>query len=703
MLSTISMGFFLLRTISGLILTEEICNQCKDVSPTEENKSFYEGENVTLLVEGDFGSEGCKVLFHQKLDNVTCCYIDERRDHHIQYNKTGGERLCGRLTEPESCRKRDTYEVREVDGWNGWCKMTLFDGKKSDSGEYQIIFPGDPESNTKRTIEVNKYGLYRWEIVLICLTIVVFIILSFFVGRFRLKQIEVSQRRQDGQILDLLRKEKNNEFKKESGKRSVGRFRLKRVEETQNSQDGQTLDLVRKEFKEELGKRNVLGLRDRNYNNIFHLAAGTDWTEKMTKTVLEIVTEKEGSTSPEEGCLNRREDVFSRLTVSSGSEWISDWIPNYMIPKSMLPLTINLNTRNVEGNTPLIIASIPKDEKDQKDQMEVVKMLVGTEGVKLDIQNDKKYTALHMAVLKKNINLVKLLLEKGASQETSLASNSCTPLHTAVDESCLEIVELLVTDLEKNKSEWVNKVKKGIIGIKTPCVKFVETPLYLALKSSHYTSEDIAKHLIENGFDIAHENDKKFAVYDLVAAGKQAKLNLLIKDDKLKWEDYNKFCLQEAVERNHTQAVGNIYKGIAGPKPDHTMALQMANKKILEMNKIESSPNYNNIRNDSETTKKNEKPSDKMSNIIKKIMKEAGNDGNDDEDEDTDRSEIVQEYSTDGAISAKVIKEKKTEFYKYVSKLKNKKNGDWWLGLSAIIEQLQEVDRQVKELNQRKV
>eukprot|EP00092_Neocalanus_flemingeri_P106024 GFUD01135978.1.p1 GENE.GFUD01135978.1~~GFUD01135978.1.p1 ORF type:complete len:689 (-),score=135.46 GFUD01135978.1:17-2017(-) len=641
----ILLALFLFQTISAL----DPCAKCQcgetSQEPKEETLSFNEGQNVTVIVEGDFGSEGCKFLFHQDVGNVTCCYIDIRRHHNNQ-----GEALCGRLTEPASCRKKDTYYVREIDGYNGWCSMTLFDGKRSDSGEYQVLFPADPESNAKRIVEVNKDGLYSWEIILICLPIVVFILLAIvfykYKGRTWLEKREVAQRKRDTKIINLLRNNKTDDFKTE------------------------------------LGTRSILGIRDKKHNTVFHLAARTDWTDDMTKTILEIVTEREGPESIDEesgSFLFKKEDIFHRLEVTYWSKWIPDSFPGYLIPDIMLHLTINLNSRNKEGNTPLIIASKYDEENYPK---EIVDMLVTTKMVNINIQNAKNYTALHEAVLKKNATLVDFFINKGATHKTSLLENGHTPLHTAVDQSSLEIVELLVTNLENKERTWANQIKRGIKGI--------ETPLYLAFKRSHDKHENIAKldianYLIEKGYGIAHDEDKNSTIYELAAGGKQSEINLLIKKGNLKWKDCKDVCLLEAVERNHPKAVYNLFSDIInGPKPsdkpDPTRALEKAKMKLSKMIETESK--------------------EKMNKIIKRLNTEVERNGEDisehkKEEEDKSRQDEHEKRKNEN------IMEKKEKIFKHVSELNHQKI-DWSMYKTNLMEFLKDLDEPGEELYQSK-
>merc|ERR1712083_425317 len=81
-------------------------------------------------------------------------------------------------------------------------------------------------------------------------------------------------------------------------------------------------------------------------------------------------------------------------------------------------------------------------------QTDIVEELISN-GVDVNLKNDKGYTALHRAVAacsirtkQKSIQIVEQLLKKGATT-TSFNSNGHTPLHTAVQIDSLEIVKKL--------------------------------------------------------------------------------------------------------------------------------------------------------------------------------------------------------------------------------------------------------------------
>merc|ERR1719266_1508486 len=151
-----------------------------------------------------------------------------------------------------------------------------------------------------------------------------------------------------------------------------------------------------------------------------------------------------------------RTDIFSHLKLPWWKSRIARWyVTNvnklYWSPK--LPVLIaHLNSRNAEGDTPLMIAAAQL-------QTDAVKALVETGEVEINLENNSQRehqpTALHKAVAaypvrktqqkdkdrKSCTDIVEYLLEKGATPKGY--KDGHTPLHTAVRKGALDIVKLL--------------------------------------------------------------------------------------------------------------------------------------------------------------------------------------------------------------------------------------------------------------------
>ena len=111
----------------------------------------------------------------------------------------------------------------------------------------------------------------------------------------------------------------------------------------------------------------------------------------------------------------------------------------------------DVNARNDNGNTPLHIAC-----EFIEPNMDIINLLLGKEGVDVNVQNDSdgftndgQETPLHIACRYSNAEVVKLLLDKGASVEIQNQEDN-TPLHIVCStiesfgENTKKVVELLV-------------------------------------------------------------------------------------------------------------------------------------------------------------------------------------------------------------------------------------------------------------------
>ena len=336
-----SKSFTLLFILLSRSLGEIDLCPCPSISEkqlTRQPSQFSEGANVTINFEGDKNGRGCQ-FFHKKDKNVTCCYI-----HKSEEDKRS--ELCGTPTQHQSCRERKTYDIEEIDGRIGECTLTLYNAVKSDSGFYEIVFPAAPKYNTGREVEVVKgVLLYVWEwllIVIIGSISISFLSVYFCYLKPQLVQKEKHQREKDEIILD---KFKNNNI------------------------DG---------FEKSLTNRNLFGLRDKNDNNIIHIAAAkSEWSEQMINIVL---NPQEQDT---ESLNDQGEKSFRRLSskLFLMSKWIPNIFPYYLVPDCMMHLNISLDSKNSAGDTPLIIAA-------KQNRIEVVRVLLKKE-VKINIKRIK--------------------------------------------------------------------------------------------------------------------------------------------------------------------------------------------------------------------------------------------------------------------------------------------------------------------------
>jgi len=282
--------------------------------------------------------------------------------------------------------------------------------------------------------------------------------------------------------------------------------------------------------------------------------------------------------------------------------------------------------------------------------------------VSIDIMNNDKFTALHIAVTKKNERVVKLLLDKNANQGTFANQNAETPLHTAVEKKALDIVKLLVED-QKNKGTFLIDEKKGM--------ESIDPPLTLAVKLGFL---DISKYLIDNQYNNWHGNDKKETVYTMVAAGHKAVLELLIEKDKLNLSEtnYSESCLRKAVAKCNRQAVNNIFSLIDIWKPteqDKEETLRFAEEKLQSLDDHEQK--------------------ESIQQIIDKLNKETT----------IHRFQQLSEEQIQHKKKLQLkIKEKKKQFNTYFTNLKKKTYEDFRKEATGIAQQIQELDKELVDL-----
>ena len=295
-------------------------------------------------------------------------------------------------------------------------------------------------------------------------------------------------------------------------------------------------------------------------------------------------------------------------------------------------MIVHLDSRNKEGDTPLIIAA-------GKGDVDVVKVLL-EESVNLNIENDG-YTALHKAVANKKLEVVKELLEKGALQKNTV-ENGHTPLHTAVQRRFLEGVQLLV----ENKKDEPVLTKKSNDDKK-------ETAFQLAVRLGEKHKE-IVEFLAEHDRSwTVHKAEIMKTVYPAVAGGHKNILKILITKGNLDWNEYSGACLLKAVEENNKTAVNNLYGKIAEhlSRPsdsDREKALSNAQKSRQE------------LMEDGKEAK-----SKVAQDIVDKLTSVANLDGG-----NNDEHETARELVTDK------LKEKRREYLNFVKKFRGKSNAD---------------------------
>ncbi|XP_051172785.1 putative ankyrin repeat protein RF_0381 [Leptopilina boulardi] len=143
---------------------------------------------------------------------------------------------------------------------------------------------------------------------------------------------------------------------------------------------------------------------------------------------------------------------------------------NMQVVKLLLQNGANVNvTRNSTENSPLHLAII-------KNNIEILQLLL-EKNVRLNVVNKEKKTPLHIAIDQQNEEFVKLLLDKGADTEFKDKFNY-TPLHMAIKNGNLKIIQHLI-----NHKADINSFREN------------ETALHFAVKNNR---SDIVKLLLKN-------------------------------------------------------------------------------------------------------------------------------------------------------------------------------------------------------------
>ena len=157
-------------------------------------------------------------------------------------------------------------------------------------------------------------------------------------------------------------------------------------------------------------------------------------------------------------------------------------------------------------------------------------------GALIDVVDKYGQTALHFAAKKGYINIVKLLVDKGAIIDAKDSQYSVTPLHVAATVGHVEIVEYFLAN-------------GATIDIKN---KNNQTPLHFAVREGHL---EIVKRLIENGAAI-NEKESKYGYTALYIAAKNGHLKIakfLIKNGAQIDSSDNENCapLVIAIKKGH--------------------------------------------------------------------------------------------------------------------------------------------------------
>ena len=324
-------------------------------------------------------------------------------------------------TVSSSARPPDHFTVLESPGL---CTLLLPDFLDSDGGTYRTIFPANLPDNTDVLLEVQKPRSSR-NIALV-LVVIFFLsaaaILVLFYRRFLWsgrKGGEEARRRRDGLALEALRRGRSEEFR------------------------------------EAVAGRKLRRLSDSEGNTIFHVAAGSDYSIAMNHLVLSQHPGEELGDLEDPSRTPSRQEIFRVVEISNWRDFVPGFVPEKLVPKILDQKVIDLNTVNLRGETPLHIACEVEDEEYVPEHVELVKFMVENK-VRRSLRNNEGNTALHIAVKKKHLGIVKYLLPlNGESNDHLLkqkGSNNATALQLAVNLGFLNIASYIIKDLED--SSW---------------------------------------------------------------------------------------------------------------------------------------------------------------------------------------------------------------------------------------------------------
>merc|ERR1712110_192173 len=237
--------------------------------PAEDRvKEFDEWETINITAAGDWSGDGCSFEINNEAKKIKCCYIPEPKEG--QRIEEEGRELCTEPVQPKECRKRGKesgqFEVIEKPHRIGYCILTLYEGRPQDSGVYKVTFPLSQEPDPNRNITVRVKPVGHSTVVLassatagVLAGLLVLLGLGFWLLVFLRKRDEAN-RKSDEKLIAKLKAGKDQEFPEAFAKK--GPFGL-------------------------WGRKSILSLRDPKLNNIYHLAARADWSENMTKMVLD--------------------------------------------------------------------------------------------------------------------------------------------------------------------------------------------------------------------------------------------------------------------------------------------------------------------------------------------------------------------------------------------------------------------------------
>ena len=466
-----------------LLLGFFVCPTDQAPSPNLHEEKHSWNCTPDKIVKGD---EGERLTIVSRVNPVDRCYFQfthEDEDYRCCYQNKD-DNYCGALEYQNGpkCLKSDNYFV-EIDSKGHsavhTCNLTIPSVSSSSSGKYQS-FNSDNQAiqmchisavRTRRHVQTLGSAKASTKVLFLCIILLGGLIACVY-GFFRNKR-DKTARLQDEDVFE--------EFK--AGDRD--------------------------NFTRKLGKRSILSLRDSNYNNIYHIASFAGLSETMRAIVFnygELGFEEEEEVE-QLNLKHKRTGIFMKkptAMIPARMAKCLEYIPTPFLlwPRRWANPTTSLNSRNKDGDTPLMIAA-------GQGQTRMVQELIYN-GADVKITNRGGFSALHAAAEgyttdQKNefIKIVQLLQEKGLTLNEK-ERETVLQMFVRLGDEYRDTVEFLL-DLDPT---W--KEDKG------------ET-----LKT----------------------------LYNAVAGGSKDILQLLLTHGRLEWKEYNGDCLKMAVEKMNRKAV----------------------------------------------------------------------------------------------------------------------------------------------------
>jgi hypothetical protein len=517
------LGFFTSPTDQAAASSQEVKQKSWNCT-IEKTVKVLQGEAFTIYSHVD-PNDRCHFLFTHQDNNYQCCYEDKYDKNCESFNYINDPR----------CLKNDNYNV-EIDSrgrsLRNTCNFTTFNADSTSYGTYQVFNnEGQHILVYRNSIAIQKCNIvvektqnpHPFTLYLLAVVAVSFVYL-FIWG---LVMFVVSYRkRMDKKRMDKKEREKDEQI-----------FRHLSDQDSEN-------------FKKKLGRKSIFNLRDTNHNNIYHIASQVGWTKRINDIVINhIGPQRENSMTgkrdePRAHYLvddeaqddeaqvrlqaqaqprDRTQELIESKTgifMTKASthmpavlaKYLDPICPNWFWPNKWDYPNISLDSKNKEGDTPLMIAA-------GQGQYDTLRALIDN-GADVKVTNGKETV------------LYKAMLGYSASRgEEDGYTNDYINIF-------VKLVEAGVPFLYGNEKETLLQM--------------------IVQLGDDY--RDIVKELLAQDNSWRSTRDNRFkTLYNAVAGGHKEILHLLIEDGKLQWKNYNGDCLLRAVEENNKTAVNFIF------------------------------------------------------------------------------------------------------------------------------------------------